>query len=146
MVAIVDNRLQTIRAAFPKEASRGEGVASFPDAFRSIRNFWLTSSSLVTGCLFFSEHAISSNQLSVKGKQLGGLRATRRRQTKRTDRIFGGVRKSRRLPRVIRPDLILTENGYIIAEIPIRCPGNVSRHGSIRHIQNSTMQSLGDER
>src|SRR5207244_11220909 len=60
-----------------KKASSRRRSGSFRlTHFRSIRNFWLTSSSLVTGCLFFSEHAISSTNSASKESSLGGLRAT----------------------------------------------------------------------
>jgi len=57
-----------------KKASSRRRSGSFRlTHFRSIRNFWLTSSSLVTGCFVFQRACNQLYQLSVKGKQPGWI-------------------------------------------------------------------------
>ncbi len=119
MVAIADNRLQTIRTAFPKEGLFAEKQWLLsPDAFPIDKKF-LTDLEQLGHRLFVFQRACNQlYQLSVKGKQPGWI-ARYLDAGKPKELVEFSQHKEIRddLPRVIRPDLILTENGYIIAEI-----------------------------
>jgi hypothetical protein len=126
MVAIADNRLQTIRAAFPKEGlfAEKEWLLS-PDAFSIDKKFLADLEQLGHRLFVFQRACNQLYQLSVKGKQPGWI-ARYLDAGKPKELIEFSRRKEIRddLPRVIRPDLILTENGYIIAEID-SVPGGI---------------------
>src|SRR6266853_6445188 len=126
MVALAEDRLQAIRAAFPKEGlfAEKEWLLS-PDAFPIDRKFLADLEQLGHRLFVFQRACNQLYQLSFKGKQpewvaryldagkpKGLIEFSRRKQI-RDD-----------LPRVIRPDLILTEKGYIIAEID-SVPGGI---------------------
>src|SRR5262249_12470955 len=126
MVAIADNRLQTIRAAFPKEGlfAEKEWLLS-PDAFPIDKKFLDDLEQLGHRLFVFQRACNQLYQLSVKGKQPGWI-ARYLDAGKPKELIELSRRKEIRedLPRVIRPDLILTENGYVIAEID-SVPGGI---------------------
>src|SRR2546430_3848722 len=130
MVAIADNRLQTIRTAFPKEGLFAEKQWLLsPDAFPIDKKF-LTDLEQLGHRLFVFQRACNQlYQLSVKGKQPGWI-ARYLDAGKPKELVEFSQHKEIRddLPRVIRPDLILTDNGYIIAEID-SVPGGIGLTG-----------------
>src|SRR5205807_1888145 len=126
MVAITDNRLQTIRAAFPKEGlfAEKEWLLS-PDAFPIDKKFLADLEQLGHRLFVFQRACNQLYQLSVKGKQPDWI-ARYLDAGKPVGLIEFSRRKEIRddLPRVIRPDLILTDDSYIIAEID-SVPGGI---------------------
>src|SRR6059036_326526 len=136
------DRLVTIRAAFPKEGlfAEKEWLLS-PDAFPIDKKF-LTDLEQLGHRLFVFQRACNQlYQLSVKGKQPGWI-ARYLDAGKPKQLIEFSRRKEIRddLPRVIRPDLVLTEDGYIIAEID-SVPGGIGLTGWL----NQTYQSVGND-
>src|SRR5712691_10260946 len=119
MIGVAEDRLAAIRNALPKEGLFAEkDWLLSPDAF-PIEQKFLTELEQLGHRLFVFQSACNQlYQLSVKGKQPDWvaryLDAGRPKEFVEFSR-----RKEIRddLPRVIRPDLILTEDGYIIAEI-----------------------------
>src|SRR6059036_1525072 len=120
------DRLATIRAAFPKEGlfAEKEWLLS-PDAFPIERKFLTELEQLGHRLFVFQRVCNQLYQLSVKGKQPGWV-ARYLDAGKPKELIEFSRRKEIRddLPRVIRPDLIVTDNGYIIAEID-SVPGGI---------------------
>jgi hypothetical protein len=126
MVAVADNRLQTIRRAFPKEGLFAEKAWLLsPDAFPIEKKFVTGLEQLGHRLFVFQRACNQLYQLSVKGKQPAWV-ARYLDAGKPKELIEFSRRKEVRddLPRVIRPDLILTEKGYIIAEID-SVPGGI---------------------
>ncbi len=123
---VQDDRLSTIRAAFPKEGLFAEKDWQLsPDAF-PIENKFLTELEQLGHRLFVFQRACNQlYQLSVKGKQPDWV-ARYLDAGKPKELVEFSRRKEIRddVPRVIRPDLILTDNGYIIAEID-SVPGGI---------------------
>src|SRR5213596_115437 len=120
------DRLATIRAAFPKAGlfAEKEWLLS-PDAF-PIDGKSLADLEQLGHRLFVFQRACNQlYQLSIKGKQPEWV-ARYLDAGKPKELVEFSRRKEIRddLPRVIRPDLILTENGYIIAEID-SVPGGI---------------------
>ncbi len=126
MIAVAESRLDAIRNAFPREGLFAE------------KNWLLSSNPFPIGKKFVGEleqlgHRLfvfqracnQLYQLSVKGKQPEWI-ARYLDAGKPKELIEFSRRKEIRddLPRVIRPDLILTENGYIIAEVD-SVPGGI---------------------
>jgi len=131
MQAEVENdRLAAIRAAFPKESlfAEKEWLLS-PDAFPIDKKFLAELEQLGHRLFVFQRACNQLYQLSVKGKQPAWI-AQYLDAGKPKELIEFSRRKEIRddLPRVIRPDLILTENGYIIAEID-SVPGGIGLTG-----------------
>ncbi len=130
MVVIAEDRLQAIRAAFPKEGLFAEKQWLLsPDAFPVDKKF-LTDLEQLGHRLFVFQRACNLlYQLSVKGKQPQWV-AQYLDAGKPKELIEFSRRKEIRddLPKVIRPDLILTEKGYIIAEID-SVPGGIGLTG-----------------
>jgi hypothetical protein len=126
MIAAAENKLDTIRSAFPKEGLFAEkDWLLSPDPFPIEKKF-LTELDQLGHRLFVFQRACNQlYQLSVKGKQPAWV-ARYLDAGKPPKLIEFSRRKEIRddLPRVIRPDLILTENGYIIAEID-SVPGGI---------------------
>src|SRR5215468_11730583 len=124
------DRLQAIRAAFPKEGlfAEKEWLLS-PDAFPIEKKFVFELEQLGHRLFVFQRACNQLYQLSIKGKQPEWV-ARYLDAGKPKDLIEFSRRKEIRddLPRVIRPDLILTEKGYIIAEID-SVPGGVGLTG-----------------
>jgi hypothetical protein len=126
MVAVADNRLQTIRRAFPKEGLFAEKAWLLsPDAFPIEKKFVTGLEQLGHRLFVFQRACNQLYQLSIKGKQPAWV-ARYLDAGKPKELIEFSRRKEIRddLPRVIRPDLILTEKGYIIAEID-SVPGGI---------------------
>src|SRR6266550_2240586 len=130
MIAAAENRLETIRAAFPKEGLFAEkDWLLSPDAFPIEEKFCAELEQLGHRLFVFQRACNQLYQLSVKGKQPAWI-ARYLDAGKPAELIEFSRRKEIRddLPRVIRPDLILTEEGYIIAEID-SVPGGIGLTG-----------------
>ncbi len=127
---VQDERFSAIRAAFPKEGlfAEKEWLLS-PDAFPVDRKFLADLEQLGHRLFVFQRACNQLYQLSIKGKQPGWV-AQYLDAGKPREVIEFSRRKEIRddLPRVIRPDLILTDNGYIIAEID-SVPGGIGLTG-----------------
>src|SRR5437773_4556106 len=126
MVAVAESRLDVIRNAFPKEGLFAEkDWLISPDAFPIEKKFVAELEQLGHRLFVFQRACNQLYQLSVKGKQPEWI-ARYLDAGKPKELIEFSRRKEIRddLPRVIRPDLILTENGYIIAEID-SVPGGI---------------------
>src|SRR5215475_3436896 len=127
---IHDERLSTIRVAFPKEGlfAEKEWLLS-PDAFPIKRKSLADLEQLGHRLFVFQRACNQLYQLSVKGKQPEWV-ARYLDAGKPKELIEFSRRKETRddLPQVIRPDLILTEKGYIIAEID-SVPGGIGLTG-----------------
>ena len=126
MVAVVENRLDAIRNAFPKEGLFAEkDWLLSPDSFPIGKKFVAELEQLGHRLFVFQRACNQLYQLSVKGKQPEWI-ARYLDAGKPKELIEFSRRKEIRddLPRVIRPDLILTEDGYIIAEID-SVPGGI---------------------
>src|SRR6202022_4903197 len=119
MVGVAENRWELIRNAFPKEGLFAEkDWLLSPDAFPIEKKF-LTELEQLGHRLFVFQRACNQlYQQSVKGKQPEWI-ARYLDAGKPPELVEFSRRKEIRddLPRVIRPDLVLTDNGYIIAEI-----------------------------
>jgi len=126
MISAGEDRLQTLRAAFPKEGlfAEKEWLLS-PEAFPIEKKFLADLEQLGHRLFVFQRACNQLYQLSVKGKQPEWV-ARYLDAGKPKQLIEFSRRKQIRddLPRVIRPDLILTEKGYIIAEID-SVPGGI---------------------
>jgi hypothetical protein len=137
-----NDRLDAIRAAFPKEGLFAEKAWLLsPDAFPIEKKF-LTELEQLGHRLFVFQRACNQlYQLSIKGKQPAWV-ATYLDAGKPQALIEFSRRKEIRddLPRVIRPDLILTEKGYIIAEID-SVPGGIGLTGWL----NQTYSTFDNE-
>jgi hypothetical protein len=130
MIAAAENRLETIRAAFPKEGLFAEkDWLLSPDAFPIDKKFAAELEQLGHRLFVFQRACNQLYQLSVKGKQPAWV-ARYLDAGKPAELIEFSRRKEIRddLPRVIRPDLILTDKGYIIAEID-SVPGGIGLTG-----------------
>ncbi|MFZ0916280.1 MAG: hypothetical protein WAN04_05235 [Candidatus Udaeobacter sp.] len=127
---VQNDRLATIRAAFPKEGlfAEKEWLLS-PDPFPIDKRFLAELEQLGHRLFIFQRACNQLYQLSVKGKQPAWI-AQYLDAGKPKELIEFSQRKEIRddLPQVIRPDLILTENGYIIAEID-SVPGGIGLTG-----------------
>jgi hypothetical protein len=123
---VKDEKLSLIREAIPPHGLFAEkDWLLSPDAF-PIENKFLTELEQLGHRLFVFQRACNQlYQLSVKGKQPDWI-ARYLDAGKPKELVEFSRRKEIRddLPRVIRPDLILTDNGYIIAEID-SVPGGI---------------------
>jgi hypothetical protein len=123
---VQDDKLATIRAAFPKEGLFAEkDWLLAPDAFPIEKKFVTELEQLGHRLFVFQRACNQLYQLSIKGKQPSWV-ARYLDAGKPKELIEFSRRKEIRddLPRVIRPDLILTDKGYIIAEID-SVPGGI---------------------
>ena len=140
-VQVQDDRLSAIRAAFPKEGlfAAKEWLLS-PDAFPIDKKFLADLEQLGHRLFIFQRACNQLYHLSVKGKQPAWI-ARYLDAGKPKELIEFSRRKEIRddLPRVIRPDLILTEKGYIIAEID-SVPGGIGLTGWL----NQTYSTFDD--
>ena len=138
MVAAPEDRLQLIRAAFPKEGlfAEKEWLLS-PDAFPIDRKSLADLEQLGHRLFVFQRACNQLYQLSIKGKQPEWV-ARYLDAGKPKELIEFSRRKDIRddLPRVIRPDLILTDKGYIIAEID-SVPGGIGLTGWLNQTYSS---------
>src|SRR5215216_674082 len=137
-VSTQSEKLKVIRSAFPKEGlfAQKQWLLS-PDAFPIEKKFLAELEQLGHRLFVFQRACNQLYQLSVKGKQPewvaryldagkpGELIEFCRRKEIRDD-----------LPRVIRPDLILTEKDYIIAEID-SVPGGIGLTGWLNQTYSS---------
>lgn len=121
-----DEKLSTIRAALPKEGlfAEKEWLLS-PDAFPIEKKFLAELEQLGHQLFVFQRACNQLYQLSVKGKQPAWV-ARYLDAGKPAELIEFSRQKEIRddVPVVIRPDLVLTESGYIIAEID-SVPGGI---------------------
>src|SRR4029077_6351470 len=121
-----DERLSAIRGSVPKEGLFAEkDWLLSPDAFPIEEKFLRELEQLGHRLFVFQRACNQLYQLSVKGKQPDwGVRYLYAGKPK--ELVEFSRRKEIRddLPRVIRPDLILTDDGYIIAEID-SVPGGI---------------------
>src|ERR1700738_3475520 len=126
MIAGAQDKLEAIHAAFPKEGlfAEKEWLLS-PDPFPTDKKFLAELEQLGHRLFVFQRACNQLYQLSVKGKQPDWI-ARYLDAGKPKELIEFSRRKEIRddLPRVIRPDLILTDDGYIIAEID-SVPGGI---------------------
>jgi hypothetical protein len=125
-----NDRLTEIRAAFPKEGLFAEkDWLLSPDAFPIEKKFLAELEQLGHRLFVFQRACNQLYQLSIKGKQPSWV-ARYLDAGKPKELIEFSRRKEIRddLPRVIRPDLILTDRGYIIAEID-SVPGGIGLTG-----------------
>ncbi|PYK36734.1 MAG: hypothetical protein DME60_13805, partial [Verrucomicrobia bacterium] len=123
-------KLEAICVAFPKEGLFAEkDWLLSPDAFPIDKKFLAELEQLGHRLFVFQRACNQLYQLSVKGKQPAWI-ARYVDAGKPPELIEFSRRKEIRddLPRVIRPDLILTEQGYIIAEID-SVPGGIGLTG-----------------
>ena len=132
------DRLTTIRSAFPKEGlfAEKEWLLS-PDAFPIDRKSLVDLEQLGHRLFVFQRACNQLYQLSIKGKQPEWV-ARYLDAGKPKELIEFSRRKEIRddLPRVIRPDLILTEKGFIIAEID-SVPGGIGLTGWLNQTYSS---------
>src|SRR5678816_2795744 len=138
MVAVAENRLQLIRAAFPKEGLFAEkDWLLSPDAFPIEKKFVPELEQLGHRLFVFQRACNQLYQLSTRGKQPAWV-ARYLDAGKPKELIEFSRRKEIRddLPRVIRPDLILTEKGYVIAEID-SVPGGIGLTGWLNQTYSS---------
>jgi hypothetical protein len=140
-VQVQDDRLTAIRVAFPKEGLFAEkDWLLSPDAFPIDKKFLVDLEQLGHRLSVFQRACNQLYHLSVKGKQPAWI-ARYLDAGKPKELIEFSRRKEIRddLPRVIRPDLILTEKGYIIAEID-SVPGGIGLTGWL----NQTYSTFDD--
>ncbi len=140
-VQVQDDRLTAIRGAFPKEGLFAEKAWLLsPDAFPIDKKFLADLEQLGHRLFVFQRACNQLYHLSVKGKQPAWI-ARYLDAGKPKELIEFSRRKEIRddLPRVIRPDLILTEKGYIIAEID-SVPGGIGLTGWL----NQTYSTFDD--
>ncbi len=139
---VKDDKLAAIRGSFPKEGLFAEkDWLLSPDAFPIEKKFQTELEQLGHRLLVFQRACNQLYQLSVKGKQPAWV-ARYLDAGKPKELIEFSQRKEIRddLPRVIRPDLILTDDGYIIAEID-SVPGGIGLTGWL----NQTYSSFDSE-
>ena len=123
-------KLQAIRSAFPKEGLFAEKQWLLsPDAFPIEKKFATELEQLGHRLFVFQRACNQLYQLSIKGKQPEWV-ARYLDAGKPKELIEFSRRKEIRddLPRVIRPDLILIDNGYTIAEVD-SVPGGIGLTG-----------------
>src|SRR5436309_15213077 len=116
---VQDEKLSLIRDAFPKEGLFAEkDWLLSPDAFKIDNNFERELEQLGHRLFVFQRACNQLYQLSAKGKQPAWI-ARYVDAGKPPELIEYSRRKEIRddLPMVIRPDLVLTDDGYIIAEV-----------------------------
>ena len=130
MTSSTDEKLNAIRNAFPKEGLFAEkDWLLSPEAFPIERKFLAELEQLGHRLLVFQRACNQLYQLSVKGKQPEWV-ARYLDAGKPKELVEFARRKEIRddLPRIIRPDLILTDDSYIIAEID-SVPGGIGLTG-----------------
>src|ERR1700730_4732520 len=130
MVAVAEHRWELIRNAFPKEGLFAEkDWLLSPDVFPIEKQFERELEQLGHRLFVFQRACNQLYQLSVKGKQPDWV-ARYLDAGKPKELIEFSREKQFRddLPRVIRPDLVLTDDGYTIAEID-SVPGGIGLTG-----------------
>jgi hypothetical protein len=139
---VQDDKLNTIRQAFPKEGLFAEkDWLLSPDPFPIEEQFARELEQLGHRLFVFQRACNQLYQLSVKGKQPAWV-AKYLDAGKPAELIEYSRRKEMRddLPKVIRPDLVLTDEGYTIAEID-SVPGGIGLTGWL----NQTYSKLGSD-
>jgi hypothetical protein len=123
---VQDKRLSLIRDAFPKEGLFAEkNWLLSPDGFPVDEKFRAELEQLGHRLFVFQRACNQLYQLSVKGKQPEWV--ARYLDAGKPPQLVAFSRSTEirdDLPRIIRPDLILTDEGYIIAEID-SVPGGI---------------------
>src|ERR1700736_2553419 len=140
MVVVAENRWELIRNAFPKEGLFAEkDWLLSPDAFPIEKQFARELEQLGHRLFVFQRACNQLYQLSVKGKQPAWV-ARYLDAGKPPELIELSRQKQFRdaLPLVIRPDLVLTDEGYTIAEID-SVPGGIGLTSWL----NQTYSKLG---
>src|SRR5438046_4421436 len=142
MIATVENKLDAIRGALPSEGlfADKDWLIS-PEAFPISEKFASELEQLGHRLFVFQRACNQLYQLSFRGKQPQWI-AKYLDAGKPADLVEWSPQKGFRdeLPRVIRPDLILTEKSYIIAEID-SVPGGIGLTGWL----NRTYSALGQD-
>ena len=136
------DKLASIRSAFPKEGLFAEkDFLLSPDPFPVDEKFAKDLEQLGHRLFVFQRACNELYQRSVKGKQPAWI-AAYLDAGKPAELIEFSRQKQFRddVPLVIRPDLILTETGYTIAEID-SVPGGIGLTGWL----NQIYASLGDD-
>jgi hypothetical protein len=142
MFTAVEDKLAAIRSAFPKEGLFAEKAWLLsPDPFPIAKEFERELEQLGHRLFVFQRACNQLYLLSLKGKQPEWI-ARYLDAGKPPELIEYSRQKQFRddLPLVIRPDLILTDDGYIIAELD-SVPGGIGLTGWL----NQTYAVLGDE-
>src|SRR2546422_9685719 len=119
MIAAAENKLDAIRGAFPKESLFAEkDWLLSPDPFPIEKKFLAELEQLGHRLFVFQRACNQLYQLSFRGKQPEWV-ARYLDAGKPPELIEFSRQKQLRdlLPAVIRPEIIFTEDGYIIAEI-----------------------------
>src|ERR1700752_4211974 len=132
---VAQDRLNTIRGAFPKEGLFAEkDWLLSPDPFPIEPAFVRELEQLGHRLYVFQRACNQLYQLSAKGKQPDWI-ARYLDAGKPRELIEYSRRKETRdaLPMVIRPDLVLTDDGYVIAEID-SVPGGIGLTGWLNQI------------
>jgi hypothetical protein len=142
MIGATENRLDAIRSAFPKEGLFAEKAWLLsPDAFPIEKKFLAELEQLGHRLFVFERACNQLYQLSIKGKQPAWVaRYLDAGKPKELIELSRPKEIRDALPRVIRPDLILTEKGYIIAEID-SVPGGIGLTGWL----NQTYSALDSD-
>lgn len=142
MISTADNKLDAIRAAIPAEGlfAAKDWLIS-PEPFSIQEKFARELEQLGHRLFVFQRACNQLYQLSARGKQPEWI-AKYLDAGKPPELVELSRQKIFRdeLPRVIRPDLILTENGYTIAEID-SVPGGIGLTAWL----NRTYASLGED-
>ncbi len=142
MVTATENKLETIRSALPKEGLFAEkDWLISPDPFPIAKQFEQELQQLGHRLFVFQRACNQLYQQSVKGKQPPWI-ARYLDAGKPAELIELSRQKQFReaLPLVIRPDLVLTDDGYTIAEID-SVPGGIGLTGWL----NQTYARLGND-
>ena len=130
MLATIDKKLQTIRNSLPNEGlfADKDWLIS-PEAFPISEKFADELEHLGHRLFVFQRACNQLYQLSARGKQPDWI-AKYLDAGKPAELVESSRRKQIRddLPRIIRPDLILTDEGYTIAEID-SVPGGIGLTG-----------------
>src|ERR1700745_598456 len=142
MIATVENKLDAIRDALPSEGlfADKDWLIS-PDAFPISEKFASELEQLGHRWFVFQRGGNQLYQLSVRGKQPAWI-AKYLDAGKPAELVELSRQKIFRdeLPHVIRPDLILTEKNYIIAEVD-SVPGGIGLTAWL----NQTYSALGQD-
>src|SRR5262245_28582036 len=127
---VQDEHLSLIRSAFPQEGLFAEkDWLISPDAFPIEKKFLSELEQLGHRLFVFQRACNQLYQLSVKGKQPEWISRYLDAGKPKELIEFSRRREIRDdVPRVIRPDLIVTDNGYVIAEID-SVPGGIGLTG-----------------
>jgi hypothetical protein len=142
MLSVADNKLDAIRSAIPPEGLFAEkDWLISPGGFPIAEKFAAELEQLGHRLFVFQRACNQLYQLSARGKQPAWI-AQYLDAGKPAELVELSRQKIFRdeLPRVIRPDLILTENGYTIAEID-SVPGGIGLTAWL----NRTYVALGEE-